>query len=116
MAARVLSAPGVDSTVCKCSSRSGCLSSAAKSSYALYNKGKAALAVLAFQLAEKHGVTEALTAQQIRAARLANALRVCHKLKRHGLRSSCERQARRRYGPAHKTKRSAHHTKKGHKP
>lgn len=40
--------------------------SAAKSSYALYNKGKAALAVLAFQLAEKHGVTEALTAQQIR--------------------------------------------------
>jgi 3-hydroxyisobutyrate dehydrogenase-like beta-hydroxyacid dehydrogenase len=41
--------------------------SAAKSSYALYNKGKAALAVLAFQLAEKHGVTEALTAQQIRA-------------------------------------------------
>jgi 3-hydroxyisobutyrate dehydrogenase-like beta-hydroxyacid dehydrogenase len=41
--------------------------SAAKSSYALYNKGKAALAVLAFQLAEKHGVTVALTAQQIRA-------------------------------------------------
>jgi 3-hydroxyisobutyrate dehydrogenase-like beta-hydroxyacid dehydrogenase len=40
--------------------------SAAKSSYALYNKGKAALAVLAFQLAEKHGVTDALTAQQIR--------------------------------------------------
>ena len=41
--------------------------SAAKSSYALYNKGKAALAVLAFQLAEKHGVTEALVAQQSRA-------------------------------------------------
>ena len=41
--------------------------SAAKSSYALYNKGKAALAVLAFQLADKHGVTDALTAQQIRA-------------------------------------------------
>ncbi|NEA31982.1 NAD(P)-dependent oxidoreductase [Streptomyces sp. SID13031] len=41
--------------------------SAAKSAYALYNKGKAALAVLAFQLAEKHGVTEALTAQQVRA-------------------------------------------------
>jgi len=41
--------------------------SAAKSSYALYNKGKAALAVLAFQLAEKHGVTEALTAQHVRA-------------------------------------------------
>jgi 3-hydroxyisobutyrate dehydrogenase-like beta-hydroxyacid dehydrogenase len=41
--------------------------SAAKSSYALYNKGKAALAVLAFQLAEKHGVTEALTAQKVRA-------------------------------------------------
>lgn len=41
--------------------------SAAKSSYALYNKGKAALAVLAFQLAEKHGVTDALTAQQVRA-------------------------------------------------
>ncbi|TCC46864.1 phosphogluconate dehydrogenase [Kribbella capetownensis] len=41
--------------------------SAAKSSYALYNKGKAALAVLAFQLAEKHGVTEALMAQQVRA-------------------------------------------------
>jgi 3-hydroxyisobutyrate dehydrogenase-like beta-hydroxyacid dehydrogenase len=41
--------------------------SAAKSSYALYNKGKAALAVLAFQLAEKHGVTGALTAQQVRA-------------------------------------------------
>ncbi|MET9271122.1 DUF1932 domain-containing protein [Kribbella sp. NPDC003557] len=41
--------------------------SAAKSSYALYNKGKAALAVLAFQLAEKHGVTEALIAQQTRA-------------------------------------------------
>jgi 3-hydroxyisobutyrate dehydrogenase-like beta-hydroxyacid dehydrogenase len=41
--------------------------SAAKSSYALYNKGKAALAVLAFQLAEKYGVTEALTAQQVRA-------------------------------------------------
>ncbi|MFI5697475.1 DUF1932 domain-containing protein [Kribbella sp. NPDC051586] len=41
--------------------------SAAKSSYALYNKGKAALAVLAFQLAEKHGVTEALVAQQTRA-------------------------------------------------
>ncbi|MDX6263443.1 MAG: hypothetical protein QOH84_5131 [Kribbellaceae bacterium] len=40
--------------------------SAAKSAYALYNKGKAALAVLAFQLAEKHGVTEALTAQQVR--------------------------------------------------
>ncbi|MBB6571605.1 3-hydroxyisobutyrate dehydrogenase-like beta-hydroxyacid dehydrogenase [Kribbella sandramycini] len=40
--------------------------SAAKSAYALYNKGKAALAVLAFQLAEKHGVTEALTAQTIR--------------------------------------------------
>ncbi|GAA1586782.1 MULTISPECIES: DUF1932 domain-containing protein [Kribbella] len=41
--------------------------SAAKSSYALYNKGKAALAVLAFQLAAKHGVTEALVAQQTRA-------------------------------------------------
>lgn len=41
--------------------------SAAKSAYALYNKGKAALAVLAFQLAEKHGVTEALVAQQTRA-------------------------------------------------
>jgi 3-hydroxyisobutyrate dehydrogenase-like beta-hydroxyacid dehydrogenase len=41
--------------------------SAAKSSYALYNKGKAALAVLAFQLAEKYGVTEALVAQQTRA-------------------------------------------------
>ncbi|GAA1139146.1 NAD(P)-dependent oxidoreductase [Kribbella jejuensis] len=41
--------------------------SAAKSSYALYNKGKAALAVLAFQLAEKHGVTAALVAQQTRA-------------------------------------------------
>ena len=41
--------------------------SAAKSSYALYNKGKAALAVLAFQLAEKHGVTDALIAQQVRA-------------------------------------------------
>jgi 3-hydroxyisobutyrate dehydrogenase-like beta-hydroxyacid dehydrogenase len=41
--------------------------SAAKSAYALYNKGKSALAVLAFQLAEKHGVTDALTAQQVRA-------------------------------------------------
>ena len=41
--------------------------SAAKSSYALYNKGKAALAVLAFQLSEKYGVTDALTAQQVRA-------------------------------------------------
>ncbi|GAB3811685.1 DUF1932 domain-containing protein [Kribbella italica] len=41
--------------------------SAAKSSYALYNKGKAALAVLAFQLAAEHGVTEALTAQHTRA-------------------------------------------------
>ncbi|MEU4287851.1 DUF1932 domain-containing protein [Kribbella sp. NPDC026596] len=41
--------------------------SAAKSSYALYNKGKAALAVLAFQLAEKYGVTDALIAQQVRA-------------------------------------------------
>lgn len=41
--------------------------SAAKASYALYNKGKAALAVLAFGLAEKHGVTAALTAQQVRA-------------------------------------------------
>jgi 3-hydroxyisobutyrate dehydrogenase-like beta-hydroxyacid dehydrogenase len=40
--------------------------SAAKSAYALYNKGKAALAVLAFELAAKHGVTEALTAQQVR--------------------------------------------------
>ncbi|GAA1580804.1 hypothetical protein GCM10009804_41760 [Kribbella hippodromi] len=40
--------------------------SAAKSAFALYNKGKAALAVLAFQLAEKHGVTDALTAQQTR--------------------------------------------------
>ncbi|WP_328328423.1 NAD(P)-binding domain-containing protein [Kribbella sp. NBC_00382] len=40
--------------------------SAAKSAYALYNKGKAALAVLAFQLAEKHGVTDALVAQQVR--------------------------------------------------
>ena len=40
--------------------------SAAKSSYALYNKGKAALAVLAFELAAKHGVTDALVAQQIR--------------------------------------------------
>lgn len=39
--------------------------SAAKSAYALYNKGKAALAVLAFQLAE-HGVTDALVAQQVR--------------------------------------------------
>jgi 3-hydroxyisobutyrate dehydrogenase-like beta-hydroxyacid dehydrogenase len=41
--------------------------SAAKSAYALYNKGKAALAVLAFELAAKHGVTDALTAQHIRA-------------------------------------------------
>jgi 3-hydroxyisobutyrate dehydrogenase-like beta-hydroxyacid dehydrogenase len=40
--------------------------SAAKSAYALYNKGKAALAVLAFELAAKHGVTDALTAQQVR--------------------------------------------------
>jgi 3-hydroxyisobutyrate dehydrogenase-like beta-hydroxyacid dehydrogenase len=40
--------------------------SAAKSAYALYNKGKSALAVLAFQLADKHGVTEALIAQQVR--------------------------------------------------
>lgn len=43
------------------------VASAAKSSYALYNKGKAALAVLAFQLAAKHGVTRALVAQQSRA-------------------------------------------------
>jgi 3-hydroxyisobutyrate dehydrogenase-like beta-hydroxyacid dehydrogenase len=41
--------------------------SAAKSAYALYNKGKAALAVLAFELAAKHGVTDALTAQHTRA-------------------------------------------------
>jgi 3-hydroxyisobutyrate dehydrogenase-like beta-hydroxyacid dehydrogenase len=40
--------------------------SAAKAAYALYNKGKAALAVLAFQLAERHGVTDALTAQHVR--------------------------------------------------
>lgn len=41
--------------------------SAAKASYALYNKGKAALAVLAFALAAKHGVTDALIAQHVRA-------------------------------------------------
>jgi 3-hydroxyisobutyrate dehydrogenase-like beta-hydroxyacid dehydrogenase len=41
--------------------------SAAKSSFALYNKGKAALAVLAFQLAAEHGVTDALVAQHTRA-------------------------------------------------
>jgi 3-hydroxyisobutyrate dehydrogenase-like beta-hydroxyacid dehydrogenase len=40
--------------------------SAAKSSYALYNKGKAALSVLAFELAAKHGVTDVLVAQQVR--------------------------------------------------
>ncbi len=40
--------------------------SAAKSAYAFYNKGKAALAVLAFELAAKHGVTDALVAQQVR--------------------------------------------------
>jgi 3-hydroxyisobutyrate dehydrogenase-like beta-hydroxyacid dehydrogenase len=40
--------------------------SAAKSAYALYNKGKTALAVLAFELAAKHGVTDVLTAQHVR--------------------------------------------------
>lgn len=45
--------------------------SAAKSAYALYNKGKSALAVLAFQLAAKHGVTEVLTAQSVRQDGLA---------------------------------------------
>ena len=40
--------------------------SAAKSAFALYNKGKSALAVLAFELAAKHGVTEVLQAQAVR--------------------------------------------------
>lgn len=40
--------------------------SAAKSAFALYNKGKLALAVLAFGLAEHHGVTDALAAQSTR--------------------------------------------------
>jgi hypothetical protein len=59
---------------------------------------------------------EKKTAQQIRAARLAKALRACHRLKKRRLRSNCERSARRRYGPAHKIKPSAHRGKKGHKP
>jgi len=41
--------------------------SAAKSSFALYNKGKAALAELARTLAERHGVLAALEAQSGRA-------------------------------------------------
>ncbi|WP_328991409.1 DUF1932 domain-containing protein [Kribbella sp. NBC_01245] len=40
--------------------------SAAKSAFALYNKGKRALAVLAFGLADHHGVTDALVAQSTR--------------------------------------------------
>ncbi|MFC0627766.1 DUF1932 domain-containing protein [Kribbella deserti] len=40
--------------------------SAAKSAFALYNKGRLALATLAFGLAEHHGVTDALVAQATR--------------------------------------------------
>jgi hypothetical protein len=47
------------------------------------------------------------TAAQIRAERLAKALSVCRRDKRHGKRVACERLARRKYGPAKKAKRAS---------
>jgi DNA-binding beta-propeller fold protein YncE len=46
------------------------------------------------------------------AQKLAKALKACKKLKRKKKRQSCERSARKRYGPKHKAKHKAKHAKK----
>jgi hypothetical protein len=52
------------------------------------------------------------TAAQVRAEKLARALKVCRKERDHRKRVSCEASARRRYGPVKKAKKSASSRKK----
>ncbi len=49
------------------------------------------------------------TAAQIRAERLAKALKACRAKRSRHKRVACEAQVRKRYGPAHKAKKSTHH-------
>jgi hypothetical protein len=49
---------------------------------------------------------KAKTPAQIRAEQLARALKSCHKKKNKHKRAICEAQAKRRYGPLHKAKKS----------
>jgi hypothetical protein len=46
------------------------------------------------------------TAAQIRAEKLARALKACKKVKRKSKRLACGRQARKRYGPPHRAKKA----------
>jgi DNA-binding beta-propeller fold protein YncE len=46
------------------------------------------------------------TAAQIRAEKLAKALKACHRVKRHNKRRACERTAHRKYGPLKAAKKS----------
>jgi len=50
------------------------------------------------------GCAKAKTATQLRAQKLAKALKACHK-KAKGKRAACERQARKRYGPVKRAKK-----------
>jgi virginiamycin B lyase len=59
---------------------------------------------------------KAKTAAQIRAEKLARALKVCHAKKNRHRRAVCEAQARKRYGPPHKAKKSSRARKAGHNP
>ena len=51
------------------------------------------------------GCPKAKTAAQLRAAKLAAALKACHKKPKGAKRSGCERTAKNRYG----TKKAKHH-------
>jgi hypothetical protein len=50
---------------------------------------------------------KARTAAQIRAEKLAKALRACRKIKSRNKRAACQRQARKRYGPVHNAKKTS---------
>ncbi len=60
--------------------------------------------------------TKPKTAAQIRAAKLAKALKACRKEKSRARRKHCESQAHKHYNPPHKTKHTTKATKTSDKP
>jgi hypothetical protein len=58
-------------------------------------------------------LTKGKSAAQGRAERLAKALKSCRAQRQHKKRAACEAQARRRYGPPYKARRSAQHSRQG---
>lgn len=58
-------------------------------------------------------VVKPKTAAQIRAEKLARALKACKKVKRKSKRLACGRQARKRYGPPHRAKKTVRKSTNG---